>query len=1165
MAVITAAQSAAEDNFNTHDLKAVAKLVYVVFHADRYQGRCKLYPLENGDAVARLRQMKERPEEWCRPEFMRCCEQHATPCFFTSEITKDPDSPNRWICAITDPLIPQGKYMLEAPQKQGLPIFQIIQIKGKMFAREPISGKRMDGASGFPVDLLLDAVIGDGVTLEEALYNLCSYRYQDSIGAMRDEDVEKVARGEEPSSGFKTVVGVIKTAQETVAGSLGYVKAEFSWFKNLKSLDKLLAGDKGRHTAQIMKYWQKSGLPAAIVKFTSEHYLNIDGLIIATNADGKYKRLSGLNVIDENYLEPYRAALEREALKGNYTFGDLCQHVEAVGQGLEMLDNLIETYEMVAAFDRSWGAWAKMQAMLTKVSVTLNKGSDPHQPWNVHGNGCFMRGDLAMLENLKMAADNSAADAQAAGWAWFMKMAPQVIGGLGVGEAFADFKAGKKTISAYKGGSWIWKKADNLTHADIMHSYQKQVATRFHDLNAWIANENALMHHAIGMSVQFYEVQAIALQFYVRAKVLYGLKRLIELCGPVRSQTRRVSKYNFIQNWSAMNTTFDQMVDQFGIKQYIDELCLAPAFWIRRDHLLADWLHHWMQEQSSGHRDQVIRTSEPPDPEHWFRVEFQRYWPIHYSDIADAHKFAQKFSTNWTSVDDNDVDCCFLERGNCTWKTVGGGTLPTIWSWDLLRDEDVIDSETPVRAVLVFKKDAPVCAGIPVTFQLERTDWLNVPGPVYQTVVRPLDPTAGPDTEKDKTLLHYKDRYGAVVNFSYSYEWKKKGGETVPARVYYGLKPMLETPEWKEMLSPTGFAKLIWALNRAERQRLFVSSMDMAVKYSVCDGQVQGYAKAGNTFWDSTTEVTVQARHKWAPPDPEFDERNLAKFTDVEFLRRLCPTAAPPPAPKPRVERVDVEFCVKDDEWKPVTADGISVEQPIRVIFVLKKQEPSFPVVVNIKRSDGIVSRNVRGPFYSRNVVQKLDNLGPRYKGKWGVVVTPWYYLMAWEIIRYGTASVELLNGGKIYRGVKPITGDDVCCWSGKPATADTWANYKFSVYYGVGSNDPADATEVADVAGSLLNDVPLTVTDSITGGFPLLGEGLYGISARQEGNYDGKTISICTLPLLAMVYHTSSPGNRDDARPISNLTGDHFQALLGAVDEHSDLYDIVRLGTSAY
>ena len=41
-----------------------------------------------------------------------------------------------------------------------------------------------------------------------------------------------------------------------------------------------------------------------------------------------------------------------------------------------------------------------------------------------------------MLENLKMTADNSAADAQDAGWAWFMKMAPQALGGLGLGEAF---------------------------------------------------------------------------------------------------------------------------------------------------------------------------------------------------------------------------------------------------------------------------------------------------------------------------------------------------------------------------------------------------------------------------------------------------------------------------------------------------------------------------------------------------------------------------------------------------------------------------------------------------------------------------------------------------------------------------------------------------------
>jgi len=195
--------------------------------------------------------------------------------------------------------------------------------------------------------------------------------------------------------------------------------------------------------------------------------------------------------------------------------------------------------------NRAGGAWEKMQAMVTKVSTTLrSRAREPEKPWNAHVNGCFLRGDLAMLENLKMVADNSAADAQDAGWAWFMKIAPQVLGGLGLGEAFKEYTTGTRMMSAYKDGSW--KKAD-MSHSRVMECYKEQVATWFHDLNAWIANDNALFQHAVGMSSQYYKFQAIALQFYVRAKVLYGLKRLVDLCGTVTSQIRRVSKYNFIQ------------------------------------------------------------------------------------------------------------------------------------------------------------------------------------------------------------------------------------------------------------------------------------------------------------------------------------------------------------------------------------------------------------------------------------------------------------------------------------------------------------------------------------------------------------------------------------------------------------------------------------------
>lgn len=1148
------AQSTQANNTNTFNRRSIAKLVGIVFHSDLYTGRCKLYPVDNAAGRDRLEAMARKPEDWCQPELMVCCARHRTACFFTSEIMQDPDKPNRWVCFLEDPFIPTGRYMLEVQRTKGRPIFQLVQVKGKMFAQEPVSGCALDHSEGSPVELMTDFMVGDGVSLEEALYNLCSYRYEASIGAMRESDMEKVGEGKAPESGFKTAIGIAHSTQEMIAHTIGIVKLDFPFYNNLKKVEKFLAGDKGRFTRQIIFLWEKSKLKQSVLNFTRDkEHPNVDGLLVWMEEDeGKLKRLSGLGIIEANYLEKYREKMDEYKIRGKVEIGKLSEGIEIVGAGFAMLDNVIETAEMIEKFNEAWTAWEHMGEELGRVSRRILKVPLDDQPWLAHGGGWFMRGDLTMLEHLKMVADNAAANAQDAGWKWFMKMLPQAVGFCEFGQLMKEIKPLAKAQKGYAVAKVVAVKADQMLHSNIADVYQKQIATKWHDLNAWIANDNALMYHAIGMTAHYWEQESIALQFYVRAKVIYGLKRLIDMCGPLGGDgRRRVSKYNFVQCWLAPGTTFEQAVDEMQVGRYISELCLAEGFWVRKDHLIVDWLHHWLQERDPAHRNEIIRTTAPDDPARWFKVEFQRFWPIHHSDILDVHKFAERFSTDWSSVDDRDVETCFLEYGVCEWQR----EILKITEWKVMPDRKVIDSETPVRAVLVFKKGAQVRPGLPVTFQIERTDWLNVPGPIYTTVVRPLQFSMAVECgeiERDEYLVRYMDQLGAIVSFSYSYAWKKKGEkEEEPAKVFYGFKPMIESTEWKEALKEFGFTK-VWGLARNAKQWLHPSTMDFAVKYVVANGEAEGYVKTAGRFWDSTSEFTVQPGHITGPRDPEFDERNKAKFTDLEFLQRQLPEAPPPKPVYPKLDTVVVQFQA-GQEWKAVTGAGISANDPVRIVFVFKEKALRVPVVVLIKRTDYAV--NLPGPHYTANVVSLLDNLGPEFKGKWGVVITPEYYMMQWIKPNSFELRVELLNGGELWRGIKPITRDEICS-KGHAVTAQTWAGYKFSVYYGVGTDDPREASDVASIPHSIMNDIPMAVGDQIgSDGMILKGYGTFGVSYWDAVLYHGAHLTACGMPFIANVF--DSEGN---SRPW--VFGEDAHLYMQAVEDDPNLYNVVAEAT---
>ncbi|HQU13509.1 MAG TPA: hypothetical protein PKV70_04605, partial [Thermodesulfobacteriota bacterium] len=301
---------------------------------------------------------------------------------------------------------------------------------------------------------------------------------------------------------------------------------------------------------------------------------------------------------------------------------------------------------------------------------------------------------------------------------------------------------GEKAEKAYETAKSVAGFVDAHLGSNDIERWVKELETFWHDEMAYASNNSEILHRFIGMYPPYTERQTIALQFLMRAKVLYGLKRLIAMCGPAVDKDRYDSVIAMKAYMKDKNDwLIRKNVDALGIKEYIRDFCLADRFWVRKSHAHHDWIHHYVQldHGDAEYRDEVLRKEDPGNDKEWFEVDFQRYWPIHFMDIEDVHKFCERFSNDWSPLKSGDVERCFLQRGEAMWKPIPGSVdrALEITSWVDLKDGDVIDSETPVRAVMVFSGTARVATGVPVRFQIERTDGFNVPGPAYNTVARP--------------------------------------------------------------------------------------------------------------------------------------------------------------------------------------------------------------------------------------------------------------------------------------------------------------------------------------------------------------------------------------------------------------------------------------------
>jgi hypothetical protein len=154
-------------------------------------------------------------------------------------------------------------------------------------------------------------------------------------------------------------------------------------------------------------------------------------------------------------------------------------------------------------------------------------------------------------------------------------------------------------------------------------------------------------------------------------------------------------------------------------------------------------------------------------------AKYQKTFPIHRLDAA-VPEVAMAFRTAWAKIDADAIEyTCVYRRpagssGSGGWQPVNAKGVRKVEELDLLSPLDQI------RVLVVFKADVPA-GTYPLSFQLVRTDGINIEGPVYRQITRRLD--------ADNLLRQeekFKGRIGCVF-----YPFFEVGKQMVP-----GIKPL---------------------------------------------------------------------------------------------------------------------------------------------------------------------------------------------------------------------------------------------------------------------------------------------------------------------------------------------------------------------------------------
>ncbi len=161
-------------------------------------------------------------------------------------------------------------------------------------------------------------------------------------------------------------------------------------------------------------------------------------------------------------------------------------------------------------------------------------------------------------------------------------------------------------------------------------------------------------------------------------------------------------------------------------------------------------------------------------------ANFHGSFPLHRMDEPDFTAFAKAFRPAWRELDADSIDyTCIYRRpadstGDGGWQPINPKNAKSVEELEVLSPLDQI------RILVVLKEEVkPGC--YPISFQLYRTDGLNLTGPVYRDVIRRLDKDLLPSEKQFGPTKDRADgRMGCVC-----FPFYQVGKKVVP-----GIKPL---------------------------------------------------------------------------------------------------------------------------------------------------------------------------------------------------------------------------------------------------------------------------------------------------------------------------------------------------------------------------------------
>jgi hypothetical protein len=286
-------------------------------------------------------------------------------------------------------------------------------------------------------------------------------------------------------------------------------------------------------------------------------------------------------------------------------------------------------------------------------------------------------------------------------------------------------------------------------------------------------------------------------QLFVRAEVLNGLMKLIEMAGAkVGIQLSEDGKHFDV----GVRKRFEKhLFDEFRIDEYIDTFIFGKAGpWVYpncpRFPLPFDtfWLHFLPEKKStqSGSSNtfhdalrnqygkEFIKSyikhpiltplfygplGDIEKPLDSFEVNFQDRFPIHYLENGNSRegilKICRSFSLNYSLLPPNFIEDIFVYY----WDDVGAKNWVPIWN-ETNGEIQPVTPLTPIRICVICKplKNPDECTAFPISIKLHRSGYLysdDCDGPVYNLVTKKLVPQKSEGLLTDGPGLMYEQPY----------------------------------------------------------------------------------------------------------------------------------------------------------------------------------------------------------------------------------------------------------------------------------------------------------------------------------------------------------------------------------------------------------------------